>query len=169
MESEAALLGNEEQLPVCGIEKAVDHALGGRVDMDCDAGVHAEVAVAGEGSEPVDKIGWRSWKGEGIPAKLARCCLDFIEGAGADHAVGDALVGFVHDGGADAIGPGSPVEQSGRGKWAAAQLLGIEAKGSLLGGVLAHGKGAWLGLGGELVTEAAEVLEIGHDGPLWQR
>ena len=30
-------------------------------------------------------------------------------------------------------------------------------------------KGAWLGLGGELVAEAGEVLEIGHDDPLWRR
>ena len=148
-----SFLTNEEQLPVCGIEKAVDHALGGRVDMDCDAGVHAEVAVAGEGSEPVDKIGWRSWKGEGIPAKLARCCLDFIEGAGADHAVGDALVGFVHDGRTDAVGPGAAIEQARRGEGAAAELLGVEAERGLLRAVLTDWEGTGMRLGGELISE----------------
>ena len=100
---------------------------------------------------------------------MAGCGFDFVEGGRADEAVGDALVGLVHDGGADAVGPGATVEQAGRGEGAAAQLLGVEAERGLLRGVLAHGKGAWLGLGCELVAEAGGVLEIGHDDPLWRR
>ncbi len=69
-----------------------------------------------------------------VPAELAGRGLDLVEGTGADHAVGDALVGFVHDGGADAVGPGAPVEQAGRGKGAAAQLLGVEAEREPSGG-----------------------------------
>jgi hypothetical protein len=49
-------------------------------------------------------------------------------------------------------------------------LFGVEAKGGFLRGVLADGESAWSGLGGELVAEAGELLEIGHDGPLcWDK
>jgi len=61
------------------------------------------------------------------------------------------------------------LSRRGAREGAAAQLFGIEAERGLLGGVLACGKGAWLGLGGELVAEAGEVLEIGHVGPRFFR
>jgi len=72
----------------------------------------------------------------------------------------------VHDGGANAIGPGAAVEQPRCGEGAAAQLLGVEAKRSLLGSVLADGEAAWMSFGSKLVSEAGEVLEIGHCVPL---
>ena len=67
----------------------------------------------------------------------------------------------MHDGGADAIGPGAAVEKARRGEGPAAELLGVEAEWGLLRGVLADGQAAGMGLGGELVAEAGEVLEIG--------
>src|SRR5271156_726382 len=88
--------------------------------------------------------------------------FDFVEGGGAHHAVGGELVGFVHDGGADAIGPGAAVEVARGGEGGAAELLGVEAEGGFLGGVLADGEGAWDGFGGELVAEAGEIAKIGH-------
>ena len=59
------------------------------------------------------------------------------------------------------------LRRRGRGERGAAELLGVEAERSFLRSVLADGKAPGIGLGGELVAEAGEVSEIGHDGPLW--
>ena len=59
----------------------------GGVDVDGDAGVHGEVAVAGERGEAVDKVGACRGQWEWVPAELAGCGLDFVERCGADHAV----------------------------------------------------------------------------------
>ena len=58
VEHEATELGHEEKLAVGGVEEAVAHAFGSGVDVDGDAGVHGEVAVASKGCEAVDKIEW---------------------------------------------------------------------------------------------------------------
>src|ERR1700677_3817699 len=65
-----------------------------------------------------------------------------------------------------AVGQGAAVEQARRGEGAAAELLGVEAERGFLGGILADGKGVGNGLGGVLVAEAGEELEIGHGDPL---
>ena len=109
MEREAAELGDEEQFAVGGVEEAVGHGFVGGVDVDGYAGVHGEVAIAGEGGEAVDKVRGLGWEWEGVPAELAGRGFDLVERGGADQAVGDALVGLVHDRRADAIGPGAAV------------------------------------------------------------
>ena len=134
--------------------------------MDGYAGVEGGVAVAGEGDEAVDEIGGLGGEGDGVPAELVGWGLDFVEGGGADEAVGDALVGLVHHGGADAVGPGAAIEVARRGEGGAAELLGVEAEGGFLGGVLADGQRVGDGLGGELVAEAGGVV-IGHGILFW--
>ncbi len=166
VEHEAAELGHEEEFAVGGVEEAVGHGFVGGVDVDGDAGVHGGVAVAGEGGEAVDEVRGRGGSGSGSQRSWLGVVSISLKGRGAEEAVGDALVGFVHDGGADAVGPGAAVEQAGRGEGAAAELFCVEAKLGLLGGVLADGEGAGDGLGGELVAEAGEVVEIRHVVPL---
>ena len=120
MEKDAAKLGDEEELAVGGVEEAVGHAFICGVDVDGYAGVEGGVAVAGEGDEAVDEIGGLGGEGEWVPAELVGWGLDLVEGGGADEAVGDALVGLVHHGGADAVGPGATVEVARRGEGATA-------------------------------------------------
>ena len=66
VEQETAELRDEEKFAVGGVEEAVGHAFVRRVDVDGDAGVHGEIAVAGEGSEAVDEVcGLGGQTGEG--------------------------------------------------------------------------------------------------------
>ena len=156
---QCAELRHEEQFAVGGVEEAVGHALVGGVEVDGDAGVHGEVAVAGEGGEAVDEVGGLGGQRHRVPAELAGRGLHLVEGSGADHAVGDALVGLVHDGGADAVGPGAAVEVARRGEGGAAKAARCRGPAELSAGRSGHGQGAGLGLGGKLVAEAGEVLE----------
>ena len=130
--------------------------------MDGAAGMEGEVAVAGEGGEAVDEVHWRSGDGQWIPAELAWRSLCFVEGRGANHAVGDALIGLVHDGGSDAISPGAAVLVTRRGEWCATELFRIEAEWGFLGSILADGERARMGLGGKLISETREVTKLGH-------
>ena len=70
VEQNAAELRDEEEFAVGGVKKAVGHALVGGVDVDGDAGMHGRVAVAGEGGEAVDEIGWLGGERQRVPAKL---------------------------------------------------------------------------------------------------
>ena len=81
VEHEAAQLGHEQQFAVGGVEEAVGHALVGRIDVDCDAGVHAEVAVAGQGDEAVDEVGRLRGQRQRVPAQLVGGRFDLVEGA----------------------------------------------------------------------------------------
>ena len=169
MEGEASELGDEEEFAVGGVEEAVGHALVRGVDVYGCTGVHRGVAVTGEGGEAVDEVGGLVGYREWVPTELVGRGFDFVEGCRADDSVGDALVRLVHDGRTDAVGPGAAVERARRGEGAAAELLGVEAEAGFLRGVLADGESAGDGFGGELVSEAGEVVEIGHWCPLGSR
>lgn len=169
VEGEASQLGHKEQFAVGGVEETVGHAFVRGVDVDGDTGVHGRVAIAGQRGEAVDEVGGLVGQREWVPAELVGWGFDFGEGGRADESVADALVGLVHDGGSDAIGPRAAVEQAGRGEGAAAELLGVEAGAGFLRGVLADGECAGDRFGGELIAEAGEVVEIGHWCPLGSR
>ena len=113
-------MGDEEEFAVGGVEEAVSHAFVCGVDVNGYAGVEGGVAVAGEGDEAVDEIGGLGGEGDWVPAELVGWSLDLVEGGGADEAVGDALVGLMHHGGADAVGPGAAVEVARCGERASA-------------------------------------------------
>ncbi len=116
--------------------------------------VGSGVAVAAEGDEAFDEVGGGGGEWEGVPAHLVGRGGLFVEGAAAEEGgFGEGLVGLVDDGGADAVHPGAAVEAAGGGEGGAAYLLGVEAEGMLLRGVLADGESAGMGLGGELVSK----------------
>src|SRR5215469_17078560 len=114
--------------------------------------MHRGVAVPCERDEPVNKIRRLCRQWQRIPAKLVRRRLDLVERSRTHQAVADSLIRLVHHRWAYAVGPCATVEQTRRGKRAAAQLLRVKAEARLLRCVLADRKGASDGLGGELVA-----------------
>jgi len=87
VEHQAAQLWDEEQFAIGGVEEAVGHAFVGCVDVDRVAGVHTEVAAAGQCGQAVDKVGWLGGQRERVPTELAGRGFDFVEGGRADEAV----------------------------------------------------------------------------------
>jgi len=78
--------------------------------------VHGEIAVAGKGGESVYEI-WLALSGSGSGSQRSWLGVVSTSLKGtSDEAVGDALVGLVHDRWTDAVGPGAAVEQAGRGE-----------------------------------------------------
>ena len=151
----AALLREDEHLAVGVVEEAVGHGGVGGVEVDADAVLRGGVAVAAEGDDAFDEVGGRGWEWERVPAHLVGRRGLFVEGAAAQEGgFGEWLVGLVDDRGADAVHPGAAVEAARGGEGGAAYLLGVEAEGMLLRGVLADGESAGVGLGGELVSKS---------------
>ena len=127
-EAKSSLLREDEHFAVGVVEDAVGHGGGGGVEVDAAAVVSGGVAVAAQRDEAFDEVGGRGWERDRVPAHLVGRGGDFVEGAAAQECgFGQRLVGFVDDGGADAVHPGTPIEAAGGGEGRAANLLGVEA------------------------------------------
>ncbi len=120
------------------------------------------VAVGGDGAQ-TGQPGVPRLRGDRIPAELADRGLGLATRRGADQAALHlAQVVDVEHRGSDAVHPGAPVLAVSRGEGGAAELLGIQAKGRLLGVVLAHREGPGNRLGGMVVAESGEICQFGH-------
>ncbi len=157
---QASELRNDEQLSVGAVEAAIAHGLVGRVNVNGNSAVRGGIAVAREGDEAVDEIGFRGGEGNRVPAQLVGRSRNFVEGRGAQQSAGNFAVGLVHDRGAYAVKPTAAVGGARSGERGSAQLLGIESVGRALRRILPRGQRAGKGFAGEFVAESAVVVEL---------
>ena len=167
VETDGADLRNNQHFTVGVRKEAIAHGGVGSIEMDGNARLHGGVAIAAKVTMPSRKsvglLRQRQW----VPAKLIRRGRHLVERAAAHEAHGEFFVRAMRDRGTDAIGPGAAVGGARRGKGRAAELLGVEAEGMLLRGVLAVGQRARNSLGGELVAEAGLISDfVGMVSPL---
>jgi hypothetical protein len=162
-QQQAALLGKDQHFAVGVVEEAVMHRRIGDVEVDAATVLHCRVAVAAEGDDSVDEVGWIGGQRQRIPAHLVGRRRDFSEGAAAQERVFCVLaIGLVHHRGADAVAPCAAVQQAGRGEGGAADLLGVKAEGRVLRSVLALRQCAEVRFRGKFIAKSGLILMLSH-------
>ncbi len=158
-ERDCALLRHDQQLAVGIVEVASAHRPIASVLMDADARLRGDVAVARDREQPVDEIRGRLRQRKRIPAQLVRRRLDIGERRTAQLRVTQSLERAVHGRGTQAIEPGAPVLCARRGERGARQLLRVQTIRNALRRIAARGQCTGQRFGGELVAEAALIVE----------
>lgn len=165
---EGAVLRDNQEVAVGRVKGRVGvHALAGGVDEHPQALLERGIAGAGHEPHAGDEVQVaRLVVVKGVPSQLVGDVAQ-LGGVGAlllgARRLGGRPVGRMCARGQDAIQPGLLVLVAGRREGGSGELLGVEAVGGLLGGVLGNGEGALDGFGSGSQFGLAVSLEL-HDG-----
>ncbi len=160
MEAKRSHLRHDEQFSIGIGKKTILHGGVCGIKVNGNSGLHGRVAIAGKGDDAIEKIRFLFRERQRIPAKLIGRGGGFSKRSAAEQASRNLFIGAVSYRGPNAIGPGAAVQRSRRGKWRAAELLGVKAEGMLLRRILALRQRSHNCLGGEFVAEAGLVRNL---------
>jgi hypothetical protein len=157
----AALLRHDQHFAVGIVEAAIGHRAVGGVDVDCHADLGRHVAVAAERDDAGDEVGGLFRNRYRAPTQLRRRGVDIVKRRAADHAVVDARIGPMHDGGLDAIGPGAAILAARRRERGAGDQFGIEPVRRVLRRIPSDRQRAGHRFRDKVVAEAGLVGQLG--------
>jgi hypothetical protein len=155
-----ALLRHDEQFAIGIVKAAIGHRAIGGVNMNAEADLSCDVAIAAERHDAFDEISRLVRNRNGTPAQLGRCGVGVVERRAADHAIVDARIGTMHDRGLNAIGPGPPIVMAGGGERSSRNQFGIKPVRRTLRRIAPHRQGPRNHLTGEVIAEAGLIVQF---------
>ena len=113
----SALLRHDQHFAIGIIKVAVGHRAVGGINMNRDADLRRDVAIAAERNNAFDKVSrlCREWA-SGLQRSWVGVASASLNGALRIVAIVDARIGAVHDRGLNAIGPGPAIVVARGGK-----------------------------------------------------
>ena len=156
-QAQAALLGDDQPFAV-SVEEHPLHGGVGAIEVHADTAGLLGIGGGDQGQQAVEEVGAGLGNGVGVPAQAVGVDRAHLA---AGNLLLQALETRVRGRRTDAVQPGAAGFGARHGEGGAGELLGIQAIGRALRGILADGQGARQGLAGELVVETAQVVQVG--------